>query len=163
VAVGDRLGRWRGGGPGGALARVREAWASVSGDQAARNSIPVRISRAGVVSVACASATWAQELDARSEMLRARLAAALPDVGVAGVRFVIGDHAIPTAAAAPVPRPARPTDDEVATARGWVGDVDDPVLRDLLVRAAAGQLAVRRAQRKSLQKGKTPGRDGRSG
>ena len=163
VAVGDRLGRYRPGSaaPGSELARLQAAWQEVAGRQAAANSVVVRRSRAGVVNVACASAGWAQELDARRELLRDRLAREVPDTSVTAIRFVVGDHVIP----APPPgraRPAvRPSAEEVEAARAAVADVSDPALRDLLERAAAGQMAMARAKRKSLQRGKNIGRVGR--
>lgn len=163
VAVGDRLGRYRAGSasPGSELAHLQAAWQEVVGRPAAGSSIVVRRSRAGVVSVACASAGWAQELDLRRDQLRDRLARAVPGTPITGVRFVVGDHVIPPPdAPAEQPR-VRPTADEIAAAKSAVGDVSDPALRDLLERAAAGQMAVARAKRKSLQRGKKGGRAGR--
>lgn len=167
VPVGARLARYRrgaGGSPGSDLARLQAAWPEVAGRQAAGNSLVVRRSRAGVVSVACASGVWAQELDARRDSLADRLRRAVPDVQIAAIRFVVGDHVMPAAAAPTRPRPApSPTADEIEQARRAVGDVSDPELRDLLARAAAGQMALRRAKTKSLQRGKKPGRVDRGG
>ena len=163
VAVGDRLGKYRAGtaASGSELARLQAAWHEVVGRQAAGNSIVVRRSRAGLVSVACATAGWAQELDLRRDQLRDRLARAVPDTPVTGVRFVVGDHVIPTPEV-PAGRPrVRPTAEEIEAAKSAVGDVSDPALRDLLERAAAGQMAVARSKRKSLQRGKNGGRVGR--
>lgn len=163
VAVGDRLAKYRGGtgAPGSELGRLQAAWRELVGRQAAANSIVVRRSRAGVVSVACATAGWAQELDVRRDLLRDRLARAVPDTAVTGVRFVVGDHVMP-APQTPRARPRiRPSAAEIETAKAAVGDVSDPVLRDLLERAAAGQMAVARSKRKSLQRGNNARRVGR--
>ena len=163
VAVGDRLARYRPGtsAPGSELARLQAAWQEVAGRQAAANSVVVRRSRAGVVNVACASAGWAQELDARRDMLRDRLAREVPDTPVTAVRFVVGDHVIPAASPARGRPPVRPNAEEMEAARAAVAEVSDPALRDLLERAAAGQMAVARTKRKSLQRGKNAGRVGR--
>lgn len=163
VAVGERLGRYRPGSaaPGSELARLQAAWQEVAGRQASANSVVVRRSRAGVVNVACASAAWAQELDARRELLRDRLARETPDTLVAAIRFVVGDHVIPPPPPVGARSPVRPSAEEVEAARAAVADVSDPALRDLLERAAAGQMAVARTKRKSLQKGKNTGRVGR--
>ena len=60
------------------LAGVQEAWAEVAGATVAAQADPVA-EREGVVTVACRSATWAQELDLMQdellERLRERLAA----------------------------------------------------------------------------------------
>ena len=50
------------------LAAVQEAWPSAAGDLAAAQGDPVS-ERNGIVTVACRSATWAQELDLMSPIL----------------------------------------------------------------------------------------------
>jgi predicted nucleic acid-binding Zn ribbon protein len=85
--------------PGGAFRRVVEdatpqtllggvqaAWAEVAGETVARQATPVR-EREGEVTVACRSASWAQELDLLSERLRARLNERLGGELVSGLRF----------------------------------------------------------------------------
>jgi hypothetical protein len=158
------LARWRRAGPAAAgdLAALRAAWPAAAGAQAARRSIPVRQSRAGVLTVACESAVWAQELNAARDAIQARLAARAPAVRLTGIRFVVGDHAL-RAEAAPERSPARPTAAERASAEAAVEDVSDPELRARLARAAAGTMAVARQRAKSLQRGKKAGRDGRHG
>jgi hypothetical protein len=165
VAVADRLGRYRAGSaaPGSELARLQAGWQEIAGRQAAANSVVVRRSRAGLVSVACASAAWAQELDARRDVLRDRLGRLVPETPVAAIRFVVGDHVIPGVGTERARPRVRPSAEEIAAARTAVADVSDPVLRDLLERAAAGQMAVARAKRKSLQRGKNTGRAARGG
>jgi len=158
------LARWRRAGPSAAgdMAALRAAWPQAAGAQGARRSIPVRQSRAGVLTVACESAVWAQELNAARDAIQARLAARVPDVPVSGIRFVVGDHALPAEVAA-ARSPARPTPDERASAQAAVEGVSDPELRALLARAAAGTMAVARQRAKSLQRGKKTGRADRSG
>ena len=168
VPVEARLGRYRGAAKGaaaGPLPALRTAWTQAAGAQGAANSVIVRHSRAGVVTVACASGAWAQELDARRDVLADRLRRAVPDVPVTGLRFVVGDHAIPAAPGAPARTrpPVRPSDDEIARAAEALRDVTDPELRDLLTRAAAGQAALARSKTKSLQRGKNTGRADRGG
>lgn len=157
IAIGLRLARYRGPGSspaGSELADLQAAWTTVAGPQTAANSIVVRRSRAGVVSVACASALWAQELHANRDVLTDRLARAVPAVEITGIRFVVGDHVMPvdpSPRARPVPVP---TPQERAAAKAMMQEVSDPDIRDLLERAAAGQQAVARAAKK------TPGKRG---
>ena len=75
------------------LAEVQRAWPSAAGDAFAAQAQPVA-ERGGVVTVACASAVWAQELDLISERVVERLNA--------GARTARGDGACaPQARAAP--------------------------------------------------------------
>ena len=60
--------------PATLLAEVQRAWPQVAGERFARAAEPVA-ERDGVVTVACESAVWAQELDLLSE----RVAQALND------------------------------------------------------------------------------------
>jgi predicted nucleic acid-binding Zn ribbon protein len=72
------------------LAGVQEAWADVAGATVAAQADPVA-EREGVVTVACRSATWAQELDLMQdellERLRERLAGGPFADGLEGLRF----------------------------------------------------------------------------
>ena len=129
-------------GPAGAAA---VAWPAVVGADGARHSVPVRCTRAGVVTVACSDAAWAHELSARREELTARLVAACPDAGIVGLRFAVADHVLPSAAggarrphpSAPSRRPAQRAEAASAAASA----VTDPVLRGLIERAAAASAA----------------------
>jgi hypothetical protein len=158
--IGERLARYRGGrdAPAGSeLAVLQNAWKDIAGPQAAANSVVVRRSRAGVVSIACASGVWAQELDARRDLLTDQLVRAAPGLQVTGVRFVVGDHVIPVP---PTVRPRTvpmPTAQETAQAEKLFDTVTDADLRERLVRAAAGQLAIARANTKKPAKSKKPG------
>jgi len=72
------------------LAAVQEAWPEVAGDLAAAQGDPVA-ERNGVVTVACRSATWAQELDLMSPHLVAKLGERLESgpfsEALSGLRF----------------------------------------------------------------------------
>jgi predicted nucleic acid-binding Zn ribbon protein len=144
-----RAGRGPGGaGPGAETAAAALAWADVVGRAAADHSAPVRRSRAGVLTVACSSASWAHELSARRAELTERLAARCPEAGVSALRFAVADHAI--AAAAPDPAPAAtapvvPTAEQRATGAAAAAGVGEPALRDLVARAAAASAARRSA------------------
>jgi predicted nucleic acid-binding Zn ribbon protein len=58
--------------PATLLAEVQRAWAHAAGEAFAAQSQPVA-ERDGVVTVACTSAVWAQELDLLSEPVLERL------------------------------------------------------------------------------------------
>jgi predicted nucleic acid-binding Zn ribbon protein len=62
--------------PATVLAGVQRAWPDAAGEAFARACAPVA-ERDGIVTVACASAVWAQELDLMSERVAERLNDAL--------------------------------------------------------------------------------------
>jgi hypothetical protein len=137
--------RRRSGAPvaGGSVARISAAWPGVVGATVAAHSAPMRCTRAGVLSVACSSASWAHELTARREDLLARLIEACPEAGLTGIRFAVADHAFggrggagPAPALAPTPSPA-----DRASGEALARDVQDPRLRELVARAAAAAAA----------------------
>ena len=66
--------------PATVLARVQQAWPQAVGAVIAAEAEPVG-ERAGVLTVACRSAVWAQELELLSHDLLARLNDALADAG----------------------------------------------------------------------------------
>jgi predicted nucleic acid-binding Zn ribbon protein len=75
------------------LAAVQEAWPAVAGEAVAAEGGPVA-ERDGLVTVACRSATWAQELDLLQSELLERLNEALsagapegPEWRVSALRF----------------------------------------------------------------------------
>jgi predicted nucleic acid-binding Zn ribbon protein len=68
------------------LAEVQSAWVDACGPPVASEAQPVS-ERGGVVTVACRSATWAQELDLMQTDLLERLNAALGPDAVKGLRF----------------------------------------------------------------------------
>lgn len=146
-----RFRRRAGGGPGAGaeVAAAALAWADVVGRAAADHSVPVRRSRAGVLTVACSSASWAQELSARRAELAERLARRCPEAGVSGLRFAVADHAVAQAAPEALP-PAPPAPDpgpaERATGAAAAAGVREPGLRELVARAAAASAARRRSR-----------------
>jgi predicted nucleic acid-binding Zn ribbon protein len=71
--------------PATLLAEVQRAWPQAAGDAIAAQSEPVS-ERAGVVTVACASSVWAQELDLLSERVVERLNERLGRPAVRGLR-----------------------------------------------------------------------------
>ena len=75
--------------PATLLAAVQGIWSAVAGEAVAAEAAPVA-EREGVVTVACRSATWAQELDLLGLEVLERLNAALAAAGsaeVARLRF----------------------------------------------------------------------------
>ena len=58
--------------PATLLAEVQRAWHAAAGEAFAAQSVPVS-ERDGIVTVACSSAVWAQELDLLSERVVGRL------------------------------------------------------------------------------------------
>ena len=73
--------------PATPIGRVQRVWAETVGAAIAREAEPVS-ERGGVVTVACRSAVWAQELDLLAPDLLARLETALGARSVAKFRFV---------------------------------------------------------------------------
>ncbi len=143
AAIGDLLGRATGRfarGSDSVLTSVRAAWAEASGAGTVNHAYPIRRSRAGVVTVACTDAVWAQELDMRADVLMVRLEHLLgnPDA-VAGLRFVVADHAIPNGDVGPRQPVVLPPPSAAAQAAGAraAQSIDDAELRDLVARAAA--------------------------
>jgi Dna[CI] antecedent, DciA len=142
------LGRYRpksAKGPQADIVALQAAWPGVAGAAVAANALPLRRTRAGVVTIACSSASWAHELAAHSDRLVDGLTGA-SDVEVVDLRFIVADHALidpaGTGTAPPIP-PEPPTALERHQAQELVGPVEDPDLKDLLTRAAAA--AVKRA------------------
>jgi len=73
--------------PATPLAAVQSIWPEAVGEPIAAQSTPVS-ERDGVVTVACRSATWAQELDLLAAQTLEKVAARLPEgVSVEGLRF----------------------------------------------------------------------------
>jgi len=79
--------------PATPLAAVQGAWEEAVGAKIAAEATPVA-ERDGVVTVACRSATWAQELDLLADQMLARVRERLPEgVSVARLRFSAnGEH-----------------------------------------------------------------------
>ncbi len=149
AAVLARFRRRGGGAPSGAGAQTAAAalaWPDVVGRAAADHSVPVRRTRAGVLTVACSDASWAHELTARRADLAARLARRCPEAAVTALRFAVADHVVPAPAPAPAPAPppAVPGPADLARGAAAAEGVREPALRDLVARAAAASAARRR-------------------
>jgi predicted nucleic acid-binding Zn ribbon protein len=71
--------------PATLLAEVQRCWPEAAGEAFARQSEPVA-ERDGVVTVACGSGVWAQELDLLSERVVGRLNEVLGRPAVRGLR-----------------------------------------------------------------------------
>jgi predicted nucleic acid-binding Zn ribbon protein len=72
--------------PATLLAAVQQAWPGTVGPAIAAQAEPVA-ERDGTVTVACRSATWAQELDLMQDQIRERLNSALGERELKGLRF----------------------------------------------------------------------------
>ena len=68
------------------LAAVQTAWPKAAGEVVARQASPVA-ERDGEVTIACRTASWAQELDLLQDRLRARLNEELGVEQVTALRF----------------------------------------------------------------------------
>jgi predicted nucleic acid-binding Zn ribbon protein len=68
------------------LAAVQAAWATAVGEQLAAVATPVS-ERAGTLTIECADAVWAQELDLMQEVLLQRLRDAIGDRAPQALRF----------------------------------------------------------------------------
>jgi predicted nucleic acid-binding Zn ribbon protein len=87
AAIQEALGRAE---PATTLAAVQRAWPAAVGDRIAAEAAP-ESERSGVVTVACASATWAHELDLLSGQILAQVRAELPSgAALRGLRFTTG-------------------------------------------------------------------------
>lgn len=85
--LGDSLGRvLAASSPKTLLAEVQTAWTSACGAEIAASAEPVA-ERDGVVTVACASGVWAQELELMQDTLRSRLEAELGEGRPSALRF----------------------------------------------------------------------------
>jgi predicted nucleic acid-binding Zn ribbon protein len=76
--------------PATVLARVQGCWAEAVGDVVSSETHPVS-EREGVVTVACRSSVWAQELELLGPELLEQVNASLGDRPVARLRFKTGD------------------------------------------------------------------------
>ncbi len=68
------------------LSEVQAAWPRACGDVIAASSEPVS-ERNGLVTIACESGSWAQELELMQETLRPRVEAVLGEGRITGFRF----------------------------------------------------------------------------
>jgi predicted nucleic acid-binding Zn ribbon protein len=77
--------------PATLLAEVQRCWPAAAGEAFAAQATPVG-ERDGVITVACGSAVWAQELDLLSERVVERLNAALGRPAVRSLRAHARPH-----------------------------------------------------------------------
>jgi hypothetical protein len=121
------------------LTRAQTHWAECVGAAVAAKSHPVRRSKTGTITVACADAIWAQTLSSQADDLLDRLRAVAGDDVAAELRFSVDEHALRRAAEAAPAAPLRPeiTPEQLATGQSLAEAISDPVLRDLVARAAA--------------------------
>ena len=76
--------------PATPLAAVQAVWRDAVGETIAAEATPVA-ERDGVITIACRSATWAQELDLLADKTLERLRQSLPgEIKVEGLRFNAG-------------------------------------------------------------------------
>jgi hypothetical protein len=113
--------------------------------------MPIRVSRNGVVTVACADAMRAQQIQADADQLRTELGR-IAGVSVTRLDTVIADHAVQ------LPEFDVPATPEVSAAaqkaameaaQGMTAGIEDPELRDAIARAAAGCIARRWDQKRA--------------
>ena len=86
TAIGEALDRAE---PATLLAAVQSAWPAAVGEAIAREATPVT-ERSGVVTVACSSSAWAQELDFLAGQILEKIRPDLPsETPLEGLRFII--------------------------------------------------------------------------
>ena len=91
AAIGEALERAE---PATLLAAVQSAWADAVGEAIAREATPVS-ERAGVVTVACSSSAWAQELDLLGARIVEKIRSELPaEAPLEGLRFIISAESV---------------------------------------------------------------------
>jgi predicted nucleic acid-binding Zn ribbon protein len=91
AAIGEALERAE---PATLLAAVQSVWADAVGEAIAREATPVS-ERSGVVTVACASSAWAQELDLLGTRIVDKIRSELPaDAPLEGLRFIISADSV---------------------------------------------------------------------
>ena len=131
-------------GPAGAIGEVVEAWPEAVGQAIAANAWPARIARDGTLHVATSSSAWAFELTHLAATVRERLVERLGPTAPAALRFAPGRLPEPGAeavetSARTVPSPSRAAR---AAAEQVASEIEDPVLREAVARAAAASLAA---------------------
>jgi predicted nucleic acid-binding Zn ribbon protein len=88
TAIGEALERAE---PATLLAAVQRAWPAAVGEAIAREASPVA-ERSGVVTVACSSSAWAQELDLLGGRIVEKIRSNLPpETPLEGLRFITSD------------------------------------------------------------------------
>ena len=127
--------------PGTGPADLGAAWCAI-GPRAA-GAIPIRASRNGVVTLACADAMRAQQIRADADYLQAELSR-IAGVSITRIDTVIADHALKLPEFdRTLPVPVSPAALKAAeqAAEGMTAGIDDAELRDAITRAAAAAIA----------------------
>lgn len=89
AAIGEALERAE---PATLLAAVQSTWPSAVGEAIAREATPVA-ERSGVVTIACSTSSWAQELDLLGRQILAKIRPHLPEeTSLRGLRFITSDN-----------------------------------------------------------------------
>lgn len=133
------------------IERLRRQWETAF-PQLTNQAWPERMTRAGVATIACKDASWAQELSGQVDALMDGLGRVSDPVALTQLRFIIGDRPAPEAAAShPVPshRPPRVLASAAAAAREATREVGDPTLRAHLERLVG--LALSREERRAAK------------
>lgn len=126
----------------GGLDAIRSCLARAG--ESPEEAIPIRLSRAGVLTVACATAGIAQRVASDSDRLLRSLAACAPKVRVVSLRPVVADQAIVRVQRPAPAKPVRPSAQDMEQGARIAEGVHDPRLRELISRAAAARLAIDR-------------------
>ena len=140
-----------GGGNALALAEITAAWPRAVGDAVARQAWPLRLGRDGTLHVATSSATWAFELDRLAGEIAERLAAEMAAGAPSSLRFRVGPIPEPGGVGKAAEDPPAEVPDAapevVAEAASTASAIEDPELRELVLRAARASLARARSGR----------------
>jgi hypothetical protein len=131
------------------IERLRRQWEAAF-PQLENRAWPERMTRAGVATIACTDASWAQELSGQVDALMEGLGEVADPVPVTKLRFVVGDRPAASGtppAAVPSTRPPRVLASAAAVARDATREVRDPALRAHLERLVG--LALSREERRA--------------
>ena len=91
TAIGEALDRAE---PATLLAAVQSAWPAAVGEAIAREATPVT-ERSGVVTVACSSSAWTQELDFLGGQILEKIRPEVPpETPLVGLRFITSDDPV---------------------------------------------------------------------
>jgi hypothetical protein len=141
--IASLVGRWQRAASKGGTVDLVAAWHELGQDGA--GAIPTRVSRNGVLTVACTDAARAQHLAASADDLLDRLRH-LTGASLTRLDTVIADHALVMPnpyQAPPTPPPITDATRQAAeeAAAGMSSEITDPDIRDVVARAAAEAIA----------------------
>ena len=126
------------------IQQLREHWAAIF-PQLVDHAWPERFSRAGVATIACTDAGWAQELSAESDAILASIAKGAKALEIRQLRFIVGSvsASLPTGGSEVPMEPTRISPSAATAARLASANVADPALRARLERLVALALSLR--------------------